>query len=69
MGRHFGEDLRTAGANIILSERKNGTSTTGRAELAASLMDLEGIAGQLRDKSAHLKATEQPINTSTQSNA
>lgn len=33
--------------------------------LARSLMDLEGIVGELRAKGAHLKATEQPIDTST----
>jgi DNA invertase Pin-like site-specific DNA recombinase len=33
--------------------------------LARSLGDLEGIVGQLRAKGAHLKATEQPIDTAT----
>ena len=80
------EALRNAGATIIRSERKSGTTITGRAELATvldflregdtllvtridrlarSLMDLEGIVGELRAKGAHLKATEQPIDTST----
>lgn len=80
------EALRAAGATIIRSERKSGTTTTGRTELATvldflregdtllvtridrlarSLMDLEGIVGELRAKGAHLKATEQPIDTST----
>lgn len=80
------EVLRAAGATIVRSERKSGTSTTGRAELvtvldflregdtllvtridrlARSLGDLEGIVGQLRERGAHLKATEQPIDTAT----
>lgn len=80
------EVLRAAGATIVRSERKSGTSTTGRAELATvldflregdtllvtridrlarSLGDLEGIVGQLRERGAHLKATEQPIDTAT----
>ena len=80
------EVLRTAGATIIRSEQKSGTTTTGRTELATvldflregdtllvtridrlarSLMDLEGIVGELRAKGAHLRATEQPIDTST----
>lgn len=80
------EALRSAGATIIRSERKSGTTTTGRTELATvldflregdtllvtridrlarSLMDLEGIVGELRAKGAHLRATEQPIDTST----
>ena len=80
------EVLRAAGATIVRSERKSGTSTTGRAELATvldflregdtllvtridrlarSLGDLEGIVGQLRERGAHLKATEQPIDTSS----
>lgn len=33
--------------------------------LARSVADLEAIVGHLRDKGAHLKATEQPIDTST----
>lgn len=78
--------LKAAGATIIRSEQKSGTTTEGRAELeivmnflregdtllvtridrlARSLMDLEGIVAQLRDKGAHLKATEQPIDTSS----
>ena len=80
------EGLRKAGATIIRSERKSGTTTNGRTELATvldflregdtllvtridrlarSLMDLEGIVGELRAKGAYLKATEQPIDTST----
>lgn len=80
------ETLRTAGATIIRSERKSGTSTDGRTELATvldfvregdtllvtridrlarSLMDLERIVQQLRDKGVHLRATEQPIDTAS----
>lgn len=80
------EALREAGASIIRSERKSGTSTKGRTELATvldflregdtllitridrlarSLGDLERIVGELREKGAHLKATEQPIDTSS----
>lgn len=80
------EALRAAGATIIRSERKSGTTTTGRTELATvldflregdtllvtridrlarSLIDLEGIVAQLRAKGAYLRATEQPIDTST----
>lgn len=80
------EALRAAGASVVRSERKSGTSTTGRTELATvldflregdtllvtridrlarSLGDLEGIVGQLRETGAHLRATEQPIDTST----
>ncbi len=80
------EALRAAGATIVRSERKSGTSTTGRTELATvldflregdtllvtridrlarSLGDLENIVGQLREKGANVKATEQPIDTST----
>lgn len=33
--------------------------------LARSVADLERIVGQLREKGAHLRATEQPIDTST----
>lgn len=80
------EALRNAGATIIRSERKSGTTTKGRSELATvldfvregdtllvtridrlarSLLDLEGIVQALRDKGAHLRATEQPIDTAS----
>ncbi|QIG53900.1 recombinase family protein [Altererythrobacter sp. BO-6] len=80
------EALRKAGADVVRSEKKSGTSTKGRTELetvldflregdtllvtridrlARSVGDLEGIVGQLKTKRAHLKATEQPIDTST----
>lgn len=78
--------LRAAGCTIIRSEKRSGTTTRGRDELATlldfiregdtltvtridrlarSVGDLEGIVGALRAKGAHLKATEQPIDTST----
>lgn len=80
------EALRSAGATIIRSEKKSGTTTKGRTELetvldflregdtllvtridrlARSLLDLESLVRALREKGAHLKATEQPIDTST----
>lgn len=78
--------LRAAGADVVRSEKKSGTTTAGRTELetvldflregdtllvtridrlARSLLDLEGIVKHLRDRGAHLRATEQPIDTST----
>lgn len=78
--------LRAAGATIIRSERRSGTTTEGRKELedlltflrsgdilmvtridrlARSVADLERIVGIVRDRGAHLRATEQPIDTST----
>lgn len=78
--------LRNAGATIIRSERKSGTSTKDRSELATvldfvregdtllvtridrlarSLMDLEGIVQALLQRGAHLRATEQPIDTAS----
>lgn len=80
------EALYKAGATIVRSERKSGTTTAGRTELATvldflregdtllvtridrlarSLMDLEGIVAQLREKGAHLRATDQPVDTSS----
>lgn len=80
------EALRKAGATVVRSERKSGTTTTGRSELATvldflregdtllvtridrlarSLMDLEGFVAKLREKGAHLRATDQPIDTSS----
>ncbi len=80
------EALKAAGATVVRSERKSGTSTEGRTELATvidflrvgdtllvtridrlarSLLDLESIVAQLRDKGAHLKATEQPVDTAS----
>lgn len=78
--------LRAAGATIIRSEKKSGTSTEGRDELATliefaragdtilvtridrlarSIADLSAIVKKLVDKGVHLKATEQPIDTSS----
>lgn len=80
------EALRQAGASIIRSERKSGTSTKGRSELetvmdflrkgdtllvtridrlARSVGDLEEIVKVLEAKGAHLRATEQPIDTAS----
>lgn len=80
------EVLRAAGCTIVRSEKRTGTTTTGRDELetimsfmrsgdtlmvtridrlARSVADLERIVSQLREKGAHLRATEQPIDTST----
>lgn len=78
--------LRAAGATIIRSEKKSGTTTKGRDELATliefahagdcitvtridrlarSIGDLAKIVDQLEKKGVALKATEQPIDTST----
>lgn len=78
--------LRAAGATIIRSEKKSGTTTEGRDELATliefaragdtimvtridrlarSIADLAQIVRTLESKGVHLKATEQPIDTSS----
>ena len=78
--------LRAAGATIIRSEKKSGTTTKGRDELATliefaragdtlivvrvdrlarSIADLADIVRKLESKGVHLKAIEQPIDTST----
>lgn len=78
--------LRAAGATIIRSEKKSGTTTEGRDELATliefaragdtiivtridrlarSISDLSRIVDVLTKKGVHLKATEQPIDTSS----
>lgn len=78
--------LRTAGCDLIRSEKRSGTTTAGRAELqtvldflrkgdvlmvtridrlARSIGDLQDIVRTVRAKGAILKATEQPIDTST----
>ena len=80
------EALRAAGCTAIRSEKRSGTSTAGRTELATildfiragdtlvvtridrlarSLGDLQDIVRTLKEKGAALKATEQPIDTST----
>ena len=78
--------LRTAGCQVIRSEKKTGTRREGRAELdillqflragdtlvitridrlARSLKDLQDIVHELKEKSVTLRATEQPVDTST----
>jgi DNA invertase Pin-like site-specific DNA recombinase len=78
--------LRAAGCNTIRAEKRSGTTTEGRTELATvldflrpgdtlmvtridrlarSIGDLETIVKAVQAKRAHLKATEQPIDTST----
>lgn len=78
--------LRAAGCDMIRSEKKSGTTTEGRTELATlleflrdgdtltvtridrlarSVIDLQTIVKTLKDKGAILRATEQPINTSS----
>lgn len=57
---------RTELAVIMDFLREGDTLLVTRIDrLARSLMDLEGIVQRLREKGAHLKATEQPIDTST----
>src|SRR3981081_1448843 len=78
--------LRAAGCPLIRSEKRSGTTTTGREELrtvldflrsgdvlmvtridrlARSIGDLQDIVRSVKAKGASLKATEQPIDTST----
>jgi DNA invertase Pin-like site-specific DNA recombinase len=78
--------LRTAGCEIVRSEKRSGTTTAGRDELrtildflrkgdvlmvtridrlARSIGDLQDIVRAVKAKGATLKATEQPIDTST----
>ncbi|MBK3664898.1 recombinase family protein [Bradyrhizobium diazoefficiens] len=78
--------LRAAGCDLIRSEKRSGTSTTGRDELrtildflragdvlmvtridrlARSIGDLQDIVRTVKARGASLKATEQPIDTST----
>jgi DNA invertase Pin-like site-specific DNA recombinase len=78
--------LKAAGCTIIRAEKRSGTSTAGRTELATileflregdtlvvtridrlarSVGDLQDIARAIKAKGASLKATEQPIDTST----
>lgn len=57
---------RTELQNIVDFLRKGDTLLVTRIDrLARSLLDLESLVNALRDKGAHLKATEQPIDTST----
>jgi DNA invertase Pin-like site-specific DNA recombinase len=78
--------LKAAGCDVIRSEKRTGTSTTGRAELqtvldflrkgdvllvtridrlARSIGDLQDIVRAVKAKGASLKATEQPIDTTS----
>src|ERR1017187_9705783 len=78
--------LKSSGCEVIRSEKRSGTSTAGRTELATvldflrngdvlmvtridrlarSIGDLQDIVRAVRAKGASLKATEQPIDTST----
>ncbi len=78
--------LKAAGCDVVRSEKRSGTTTTGRAELltvleflrkgdvlvvtridrlARSIGDLQDIVRSIKAKGASLKATEQPIDTST----
>jgi DNA invertase Pin-like site-specific DNA recombinase len=53
--------------DVVLSFVRPGDTlmVTRIDRLARSVADLEGIVGTLREKGAHLRATEQPIDTST----
>jgi DNA invertase Pin-like site-specific DNA recombinase len=78
--------LKAAGCDVVRSEKRSGTTTSGRAELqtvldflrpgdvlmvtridrlARSIGDLQDIVRIVRAKGASLRATEQPIDTST----
>lgn len=78
--------LRTAGCEVIRSEKKSGTTTIGREELttllefvregdilvvtrvdrlARSVADLQVIVRTLKERGVALRATEQPIDTSS----
>ncbi|KXG85795.1 recombinase family protein [Agrobacterium bohemicum] len=80
------EALRSAGATLILKEKRSGTTIEGREELsrlldfvrkgdtiiitridrlARSIGDLAAIVKRLEERGVSLKATEQPIDTST----
>lgn len=57
---------RTELATVISFVRPGDTLMVTRIDrLARSVADLEQIVAQLREKGAHLRATEQPIDTST----
>lgn len=78
--------LKAAGCDVVRSEKRSGTTTTGRAELqtvldflrkgdvlvvtridrlARSIGDLQDIVRSVKAKGASLRASEQPIDTST----
>jgi len=59
-------DGRTELETVLSFLRSGDTLVVTRIDrLARSLLDLEGIVKELRDKGAHLKALEQPVDTST----
>jgi DNA invertase Pin-like site-specific DNA recombinase len=59
-------DGRTELETVLSFVRPGDTLAVTRIDrLARSLLDLEGIVKELRDKGAHLKALEQPVDTST----
>lgn len=59
-------DGRTELETVLSFLRDGDTLMVTRIDrLARSLLDLEGIVGELKAKSAHLKALEQPVDTST----
>jgi DNA invertase Pin-like site-specific DNA recombinase len=78
--------LRAAGCDLIRSEKRSGTTTSGREELrtvldflrtgdvlmvtridrlARSIGELQDIVRSVKARGASLRATEQPIDTST----
>jgi DNA invertase Pin-like site-specific DNA recombinase len=67
--------LKAAGCGVIRAEKRSGTTTSGRADdvlvvtridrLARSIGDLQDIVRAVKARGASLKATEQPIDTST----
>src|ERR1700737_5127692 len=78
--------LRAAGCDLIRSEKRSGTTTSGRQELrtvldflrtgdvlmvtridrlARSIGDLQDIVNTVKARGGSLRATEQPIDTST----
>jgi DNA invertase Pin-like site-specific DNA recombinase len=80
------EALKTAGCEIIRTEKISGTSRQGRDQLALlmefmrqgdtlvvtrvdrlarSIRDLQNIVHELKERGISIKATEQPIDTST----
>ncbi|MGD9803447.1 MAG: recombinase family protein [Hyphomicrobiaceae bacterium] len=57
---------RTELETLLEFMRKDDTLVVTRIDrLARSLRDLQNIMHELREKGAHLKATEQPVDTST----
>lgn len=57
---------RTELETVLSFVRPGDTLVVTRIDrLARSLLDLEAIAKELREKGAHLKALEQPVDTST----